>query len=90
MNCYHGCQRSVAERSTRAGSGAPPSVPQGAGERGLVLHLFGQLVRVEQAGHGHLHASLLFLSLPQREKPLLQIQVTVVLAGVLLPNTTVL
>ncbi|KAI8422299.1 hypothetical protein MSG28_006176, partial [Choristoneura fumiferana] len=51
---------------------APSSVPPGAGDGGLVLHFLGQLVRIEQARHRHLHATLLFLGLPQREKPLLQ------------------
>lgn len=53
----------------------------------LVLHVLGQLVRVEHARYGELNPSLLILRLAERRLSLLQEQITVIGAGVLLEIT---
>lgn len=44
----------------------------------LILHLFGQLMGIEDTRHAHLDASLLFLGLFQFSLALLKIQIRIV------------
>lgn len=57
------------------------------GDGVLVLHVLRQLVRVEHARHGQLDPSLLLLRLAERRLSLLEEEIAVVGAGVLLEIT---